>query len=203
MKFRQIIASSFIVAAVFTSCSDDDDSSTPAGPDVELNAEVQLLLNSIEADGGTPFNFQDPALDFTPEQNVFVPSVLGIDYRITGNQTTSAQPTVTLPMFQGWETAPTGLREAYYVITEASDADFAEQLGVIYAPRMADAGAAGSQNVEWTEPDEDGVRRLIFPGYVDFSGERSLVGGEIPGEDSEDFGLLTFPPASTEYGAIA
>ena len=201
MKFNRIIASSFLAATVLMSCSSDDDSSTPDVEGGELNAEVQLLLSSIEADGGTPFDFQNPVLTFTEDQNVFIPSVLGIDYRIEGNGTTSGQPSVTLPMFRGVQGDGDA---AYYVITEASDEDFAEQLGVIYAPRMADAGEAGSQRVEWiADTEEEGIMRLEFPGTVDFEFKRSLVPGAVGVAGTDAYGLLTFPPAESNPGAIA
>ncbi len=154
---------------------------------------AELLLASIEADGGVPYNAENPVLDFTNAQNVFLPSVLGIDFRIDRN-VVPAGPTARFPMFQGWETLPNGdTREGYYVITEASDRGLARLLGVIYAPRMADAiGSNGEQNSEWTD---DG--RLIFEGSVDFSPTRSITAG---GADGQLFG---FPPAAVTPGAVA
>jgi len=144
MKFRQLIASSFVVAAILTSCSDDDDSPSVVDPGVEnpvdgeggevevevsaAVAEANLLLASIEADGGIPFDVDSPATDYPEEANVFIPSVLGVDYRLDGNGTTSDQPSVTLPMFQGIQGDGD---DAYYIISESSDRAQAEQLGVI------------------------------------------------------------------------
>lgn len=151
-----------------------------------------LLLASIAADGGVPYDAENPALTFTDGQNVFLPSVLGLDFR-TDRSVVPAGPTARFPMFQGWETTAEGPREAHYVITEASDRGLARLLGVIYAPRMADAiGSGGEQNTQWTE---DG--RLIFEGSVDFSPTRSLTPGAADGL------LLAFPPASVTPGAVA
>ncbi|MGB3152502.1 MAG: hypothetical protein WBB27_17740, partial [Maribacter sp.] len=123
---------------------------------------------------------------------VFIPSVLGLDYRID-RDVVPAGPTARFPMFQGWETTPNGPREAHYVITEASDRGLARLLGVIYAPRMADAiGSSGESYAEWTE---DG--RLIFEGSVDFSPKRTLTAGGADGQ------LLGFPPAAVTPGAVA
>jgi len=170
---------------------DNDDSPVALSPSEQAN----LLLSSIEADGGTPYNADNPALTFTAAQNVFLPSILGIDYR-TDRNVVPAGPTARFPMFQGWETLPNGTRrEGYYVITEASNATLARELGIIFSPRMANAiGSGGEQNSEWTE---DG--RLIFEGSVDFSPTRSL----IPGGLSADGLLLGFPPAEVNPGAIA
>ncbi|GGG34140.1 hypothetical protein GCM10011344_38590 [Dokdonia pacifica] len=195
---KKIIYTLMVAGAVFiTSCSSDDNNSTPGGenPPADAPTAASLLLNSIAADGGTPFDVDNPALSFTEAQNVFLPSILGIDFRVDRN-VVPAGPTARFPMFQGWETLPSGeRREGYYVITEASDEDFARELGIIYAPRMAEAiGSGGEQNSEWTE---DG--RLIFEGSVDFSPTRSLT----PGAASADGALVGFPPAEVNPGAIA
>lgn len=153
---------------------------------------ADILLASIAADGGVPYDAANPVLSFTTEQNVFIPSVLGIDYR-TDRIAVPAGPTARFPMFQGWEIVNGSPREAYYVITEASDRGLARLLGVIYAPRMADAiGSGGESNSQWSA---DG--RLIFEGTVDFSPTRSLTPG---GADGQLFG---FPPAAVTPGAVA
>ena len=87
------------------------------------------------------------------------------------------------------------MREGYYIITEASDREFAREMGVIFAPRMADAiGSGGEQNSQWSS---DG--RLIFEGSVDFSLKRTLDSNSASGD-----GLLEgFPPAQVEAGALA
>jgi len=156
---------------------------------------ADLLLSSIEADGGVPYDSENPALTFTDDQNVFLPSILGIDFRID-REVVPAGPTARFPMFQGWETLPNGdIREAHYVITEASNRRLARLLGVIYSPRMAEAiGSNGEQYAEWTD---DG--RLIFEGSVDFSPTRDLT----PGATSADGFLVGFPPASVTPGAVA
>lgn len=200
MKTIKLLALTAITAITIYSCSSDDDQNNNIITETETEGEEEaaasaasLLLTSIEVDGGVPYNAASPALSFTAAQNVFLPSVLGIDFRVD-RDVVPAGPTARFPMFQGWETLPNGdRREGYYIITEASDSDFAEELGVIFAPRMAIAiGSGGEQNSEWTE---DG--RLIFEGSVDFSPTRSLTAG---GADGELFG---FPPASVTPGAVA
>ncbi len=151
-----------------------------------------LLLGSIETDGGIPYDANNPVLTFTTEQNVFIPSVLGIDYR-TDRSVVPAGPTARFPMFQGWEIVNGAPRELYYVITEASDRGLARLLGVIYAPRMADAiGSGGESNSQWSD---DG--RLVFEGTIDFSPTRDLTAGGADGQ------LLGFPPAAVTPGAKA
>lgn len=182
-----------VSAAIFTSCDSDDNANFQ--PPSSVISPSTLLLNSIEQDGGTAYNASNPALTFTADQNVFIPSVLGIDFRID-RSVVPAGPTVRLPLFQGWETLPNGEpRRAYYIITEVSDQDMARELGVIYSPRMANAiGSGGEQGSRWTE---DG--RLIFEGSVDFSPTRSLVAGGT----SDDGLLVGFPPETSTPGAVA
>lgn len=191
-KINLLILSVFL--AFFMSCNEDDNNSNQVTSGETPNA-AELLLRSIEVDGGTPFDADNPALTFTDDQNVFLPSILGIDFRVDRN-VVPAGPTARFPLFQGWETLPNGeVREGYYVITEASDREIARQLGVIFAPRMANAiGSGGEQNSQWTE---DG--RLIFEGSVDFSPKRNLIASE----GSEDGVLLGFPPQEAVAGAVA
>ncbi|MFS4481604.1 hypothetical protein ACKGJY_01185 [Hyunsoonleella sp. 2307UL5-6] len=175
-----------------TSCDINDDGDTIIVE--ETPTAAALLLSSIERDGGTPYDASNPALSFTNAENVFLPSILGIDFRID-RSVVPAGPTARFPMFQGWEVTSNGPREAYYVITEASDSELARELGVIFAPRMANAiGSGGEQNSQWSD---DG--RLVFEGTVDFSPKRSLVAGGA----SEDGLLVGFPPAEVNPGAIA
>ncbi len=190
-----------ILAGSIISCSSDDDSGsitngeglveTPSS--ISALEESNMLLESIRQDGGIPYNAASPALSFTDAQNVFLPSVLGLDFRIDRN-VVPAGPTARFPMFQGWETLPEGgVREGYYVITESSSREMAEAMGIIYAPRMANA--IGSDGVQQGTFTEDG--RLVFEGSVDFSPKRSLVPGTPNGT------LVGFPPANVVPGAKA
>ncbi len=183
-----------LATTMFVAC--DKDSTGVEQPTLPESSprEAQLLLNSIKEDGGIPYDVNNPVLSFTEAQNVFLPSVLGIDFRID-REVVPAGPTARFPLFQGWETTSDGPRKCYYVITEASDKDMATEMGVIYAPRMANAvGSNGVQKATWTK---DG--RLVFEGAVDFSPKRSLAAGGT----SPDGFLVGFPPAEVNPGAIA
>ena len=215
MNFSKIIASSFIAATILTSCDFDEASdivdSSNGSETIQIDLtrpsslniaaarlEAESLLASIAEDGGVPYDEENPAIRFTDAQRVFVPSALGIDYRLEGSET-STTPSVKLPMFKGFETLNDGTRrEAFYIITEASDREIAKTLGVAHAPRMADA--KGSEGIQLGTFEEG---RLIFEGSVDFSFKRSLVPGAIGEEGTADFGLLTFPPAQANAGAVA
>ena len=207
------ISLGILAISLFASCDFDDlpdiNKKRPQRP-VDLNnpsslnpkaaqLETFYLLSSIKKDGGVPFNQKKPAVNYTASQRVFIPSSLGIDFRLTGNPGTSVGPTVKLPMFKGFETTPDGPRDGYYVITEASNKYVARALGVVFAPRMAEA--KGTDGVQLGTFTKDG--RLTFEGYVDFSPKRSLV-ARTPGEEgTPEFGLLTFPPAEVTPGAMA
>ena len=151
MKKLSLLMIGLLALTLFQSCGDDAVPTT-IDPPAAAPSAAELLLSSIETDGGIPFDADNPVLSFTDAQNVFLPSVLGIDYRID-RSVVPAGPTVRLPMFQGWESLPDGsVREGYYVITEASDRDLARDLGVIFAPRMANAiGSGGESNSRWSE----------------------------------------------------
>jgi len=206
MKNRNIIFTSILVAGMFfTSCElndakdfipvEDNDQTDDDNDDESLALqEANILLESIEEDGGEPFDEEDPELTFKADENVFMPSVLGLDFRIDRNAAPEG-PTVRLPLFKGWETTAEGLRETHYIITESSDKAQAKRLGIIFSPRMANATEGrGTQKGKWTK---DG--RLIFEGSVDFSPKRSLT----PGGLSEDGLLFGFPPAAVTPGAVA
>ena len=76
----------------------------------------------------------------------------------------------------------------YYVLTDASDFEFARALGINYAPKLRKAaGSPGSQNVRI----KDGL--INFKGNVDFSPVYRVVPG------SPD----PFPPKVADPGAVA
>ena len=189
MKKFSLLLLALLALTLFQSCGDDEETTIT----LDNPTAADLLLNSIRTDGGIPYDADNPLLSFTDAQNVFVPSVLGIDFRVD-RSVVPAGPTVRLPMYQGWESLPDGtVREGFYVITEASDADLARELGVIFAPRMANAiGSGGESQARWSE---DG--RLIFEGWIDFSPTRSLVAGDFEDE------LFGFPPEVANPGAVA
>jgi len=181
-----VLAISSIIA-----CSDDDDSSVETP--LPTASEAQSILDAFAEDGGIPF---DPAtaVNFSSAYNVFMPSIYGLDLNLLSNANPFG-PVTRLPLYRGWD--PNG-NEVDYIITEASDREFAEALGVVYAPRMAAAvGTAGAQNVSIL----DG--RLVFPGTVDFSGSRSVTPGDpnVPGSPNEATGSA-FPPSAVSPGAV-
>lgn len=111
-----------------------------------------------------------------PLQNpeVFLTSAVNFD---------AAGETITLPLYKG--VLQSG-EATWYIITDASDRALAEQLGVNWAPKLANAiGTAAVQNVTI-------VNNLVkFPGSVDFSPVSTLVPGPT-----------VFPPTLALPGSV-
>jgi len=141
-----------------------------------------------------PFDVNNP-VEFPEEYNLFIPSITGVDLNLVSDENPSG-PTARLPMFRGLD--PQG-NSVDYVITESSDQEVAELMGIIYAPRQAaEAGSPGTQNVTV----ENGI--MQFEGSVDFSPTRFVTAGDptIPGTPNE-ITRSAFPPADMSPGAIA
>ena len=123
------------------------------------------------------YNPQAPS-KFKESDHVFVQSALAVDF-------TYRKATVTLPLFRGLD--PKG-ESVYYILTDASDFEFAKALGINYAPKLRKAaGSPGAQ----TATIKDGL--ITFKGNVDFSPVYKVVPG------SPD----PFPPAVADPGAVA
>lgn len=94
-----------------------------------------------------------------------------------------AGETITLPLYKG--IAPNGAA-TWYVITDASDRDVAERIGVNWAPKLVNAiGTAAVQQI--------GIMNglVVFKGTVDFSPLRVVLPGPT-----------VFPPAMAVPGSV-
>ncbi len=202
------IAFTLPVLLALAACSSDDDSDqvdvlndndgvdsvSASIPDTAEVLEARALLSALEADGGTPFDV-DNSLAYPEEFNIFIPSVTGVDLNLVSEQNPSG-PTARLPMFRGLD--PQG-NSVDYVITEASDGNVAELMGIIHAPRMAvPSGTPGTQDVTL----DNGI--MQFAGTVDFSPTRFVTPGDptVAGSPNEITGSA-FPPADVSPGAVA
>jgi len=140
-------------------------------------AEAQALLATAAKESGRPIYSEKTAVKFKPSDNVYVKSVLAIDF-------TPDKANVTLPLYRGL--SPKG-NSVYYIITEASDFNVAKRLGVNYAPKLKYAIASnGAQTVTL----QGGL--LKFKGNVDFSPEYQVE----PGSPN------VFPPKVAKPGAV-
>lgn len=182
-KLKQVLAMLF-VGGLIMSCTDNDKNE---GKPLEIS-EAQLLLSAFASYGGTPYNAKN-AMTYPSEADVSVKSVYGVSYKLRNHSTNPAGPIATFPLYKGID--PDG-EVVDYIITEASDKEFAETLGVSYAPRMANALPAGRQDVTIKE----GI--IKFKGKVDFSPKRSVTKGT-----TNELPLTSFPPAAVTPGAKA
>src|SRR2546427_7307104 len=95
----------------------------------------------------------------------------------------TSKPVVILPLHRG---AAAG-HLVYYVITDASDLTVAQDLGVNYTPKLANAaGTSAVQRSSSSDPTS-----IDVPAGVDFSPERVLVAS-----------ATGFPPSAAAPGAI-
>ncbi|MDQ3561097.1 MAG: hypothetical protein M3453_18355 [Pseudomonadota bacterium] len=135
-----------------------------------------LLERQVEGTGREAYT-PETAVEFKESDNVFLKSALAIDF-------TFRKATVTLPLYRGL--SPDG-EEVYYIITDASDFEYAKQMGLNFAPKLRHAAdSPGAQKVMV----EDGV--ITFKGNVDFSPEYKVVPGSP----------MPFPPKEAKPGAM-
>lgn len=172
----------FVLSSIITiiSCHNDNGNTPPQQTIEQQKAdEAKTLLDASAKEGGRTAYSPGKGVTFKPEDNVYVKSALAIHIA-------KENATVTLPLFKG--ISSTG-KNVYYIITEASDFNVANQMGVNYAPKLKNAiGTGGEQNVTL----ENG--HIKFKGNVDFSPTRAIVAGDAPNY---------FPPKSIAAGAVA
>lgn len=183
-KVKQVLMMLF-VGAMAVSCSNGDNNDN--GKPKEAT-EAQSLLTAFAGYGGTPYNAKSPTT-YPAEADVSLKSVYGVSYKLRNYTTNPAGPIATFPLYKGID--PDG-GVVDYIITEASDKEFAETIGVSYTPRMANALPEGRQEVTI----KDGI--ISFKGKVDFSAKRSVTPG-----NSNQLPLTSFPPAAVAPGAVA
>jgi len=194
---------SLVVALTATGCSsssDDDPDATglasndqPGASDSAAMLEARALLDGLAADGGTPYDASNP-VNFPASYNVFIPSITGVDLNLASDANPSG-PTARIPMFRGLDPAGNSVD---YILTETSDPEVAELMGIIFAPRMTvDPGSPGTQAVTLS----NGI--MQFTGTVDFSPTRFVTPGDptIAGTPNE-LTRSEFPPADLSAGAV-
>ena len=168
-KSRKLTLSSFLLFLVVA---------TPTIVMGQTQSEAQQLRAFEARESHRPAYNPDAPSKFKASDHVFVKSALAIDF-------TYRKASVTLPLFRGL--SPSG-ESVYYVLTDASDFEFARTLGINYAPKLRKAaGSPGAQ----TATIQDGL--ITFKGSVDFSPVLKVV----PGSPNP------FPPAVAEPGALA
>ena len=140
--------------------------------------EMAALQATASRESGRPAYTPATGVKFKASDNVFVKSVLALDF-------TYRAATATLPLYRGL--SPRGA-DVFYIITDASDFEVARQMGINYAPKMAKAaGTPGAQAVTLA----NGV--MQFKGDVDFAPVYQVTPGDAP---------TYFPPKSFKPGAV-
>jgi hypothetical protein len=142
------------------------------------SAEASAVLESQAKESGRPVYTPETGVAFKPSDHVYIKSALAIDF-------TYRHATVTLPIFRGVQGDG---KTVYYIITDASNYDVAQAMGIDYSPKLAKAaGTPGAQRVTLA----NGI--MHFPGNVDFAPAYKVVAGPPPGY---------FPPKVANPGAI-
>ena len=137
------------------------------------------------------FPNQLPYMCFTPAgtfHQVFGPNSFFLNENQQGptgfrERGPNSAPTVVLPLHTGKAAG----HSMYYVITDASDRTVAQELGVNFTPKLANA--AGAPSVQLSASNDP--RSIVAPAGVDFSPDHVLV----PGPSG-------FPPSAAAPGAV-
>ena len=126
---------------------------------------------------------EEPSVDLLDHQDSLFRS--GSDGRIFLDSVEALSATeVRLPLYEGVRNG----QPVHYIVTEASDGDWAATLGVSRADKLDNA--RGSAAVQVVSIDDQG--RIVFPASVDFSPARQVQG--TPGTG--------FPPAVALPGSV-
>lgn len=112
------------------------------------------------------------------------PSLAGDDRLFNENAIIHGDGTVTLPLFEG----RSGGLPIWYILTEASDGEIADEFGIARADKLENA--LGTAAVQRGFRDAQGL--INFPASVDFSPERVVAGDPETG----------FPPLQALPGSI-
>ena len=145
-----------------------------------------LLATGVTASALSSHSTKRPAVAQTtgnlPSEKIILGNAIGVNLD---------HHSVTLPLHRGEFNGTT----VWYIITEASDAGFADELGLNYAPKLANLTAVDKavQDVTVDAPagNKFGSGIVHFQGIPDFSPTRTLVAGPTG-----------FPPASATPGAV-
>jgi hypothetical protein len=150
----------------------------PAVGFAQTQSEAAALSKFEARESHRPaYNPETPS-KFKPSDHVFVQSALAVDF-------TYRKASVVLPLFRGLDS---GGNSVYYILTDASDYNFARTMGINYAPKLRKAaGSPGAQ----TATIKNGL--ITFTGKVDFTPVYKVV----PGSPNP------FPPAVADPGAVA
>lgn len=173
---RRLVASfaifaTFLSSPLYAQEASDDDDVRPSPPSI-----------------GTDI----PVTYFGPPPSSVEPELIGPFQLLTAGVLDEDAGTITLPLYRG-ELKETG-EPIWYIVTDTTDADAAEGLGLNVAGKLAFAD--NSRGVRVGETRQDGTL-LFHAGAVDFSPERVVVPG-----NANDASLPPFPPLQADPGSV-
>ena len=128
-----------------------------------------------------------PVTYFGPPPSSVEPELIGDLQLLNAGTLDEDEGTITLPLYYG-RLKDSG-ESVYYIVTDTTDGDTADALGLNHSPKLAfaDDGRA-VRDAEYTR---DGILEF-YGGGVDFSPERSVTPGDT----------TAFPPAEFSPGAV-
>jgi len=132
-----------------------------------------------------------PVTYFGPPPSTVEPELVGPVQLLKSGVLDLDAGTITLPLYEG-RLKETG-ESVWYIVTDTSDAEVAEALGVNHAAKLVFADNVRAVRI--AETSFDGT--LLFHwGSVDFSPERDVVPGNAIDPDASPFPPLSFQPGA-------
>lgn len=156
----------------------------PSLASAEIDDDAQISPPSIGTD--------IPVTYFGPPPSSVEPELIGPLQLLTAGTLDVDAGTITLPLYRG-ELKETG-ENIWYIITDTTDKEVAQALGINHAAKLAFADTVRGSRVGETRSDGT----LLFHwGSVDFSPEHIVVPG-----NTEDPEAPAFPPLSFQPGSV-
>lgn len=168
---KSIVCASILALPITLLAQEDDDDVRPSPP--SIGADV-------------------PVTYFGPPPSSVEPELIGPVQLLTSGVLNEDEGYITLPLYRG-ELMETG-ENVWYIITDTTDADTAQALGLNLAGKLAFAD--NGRAVRTAETRQDGTL-MFYAGSVDFSPELSVTPG-----NAENPSLNPFPPLAFQPGAI-
>jgi hypothetical protein len=172
------VVAAVLLSPIGPSFSQDGGDGDDTGPN--LGDEIRPAPASIGAD--------IPLAYFGPAPSDVQKELVGPVQLLTSGPIDEDAGTITLPLYRG---QMNNGKNVWFVLTDTTDKDNAEALGLNHSAKLAYAAVQGAARAATLQPDGT----LTFEkGTVDFSPERSVT----PGDDPE----APFPPAAFQPGSV-
>lgn len=195
-------------AFAFTACGSDDDTTGHRSPEPASDSDLfgeqvcsevdqsplpfDMTVDDEIAPAPASIGADVPATYFGPAPSESNPRLIGPLQLLTAGTLDKDAGTLTLPLYRG--SLSTG-ENVWYVLTDTTDKENAEALGLNFSAKLQYADTSGSAAVRTARyVNEGGETILMFDqGSVDFSPTHSVTPGAAPN---------FFPPADFQPGSI-